>query len=139
MKNFIDARQLDEMLDGFEQNGWLVKSSDGDFTSLGLTDAGMAEREVVFKRMANNLEGVTSSPPKICIAPELLSIIAQQRELRHTWRQDSQFLPYSMGGQELRNSCTNFSTSNIGMCIGAGVIRFKLRILRFSSRSNRSY
>jgi hypothetical protein len=35
MKTFIDARQIDEILDGFEQEGWLEKSSNGDFTSLG--------------------------------------------------------------------------------------------------------
>jgi hypothetical protein len=106
MKTFIDARQIDEILDGFEKEGWLEKSSNGDFTSLELTDPGMAEREVIFKqqsdvrrralhgitdqeytavidvlqRMGIYLEGVTPSPPKICIAPELLSIIAQQSE-----------------------------------------------------------
>ena len=63
MKTFIDAHQLDEILDGFEQDGWLVKSSDGDFTSLELTDAGMAEREVIFKRQSEvrrrALQGIT--------------------------------------------------------------------------------
>ncbi len=29
-----------------------MKSSDDDFTPLGLTDAGMAEREVIFKRQS---------------------------------------------------------------------------------------
>jgi len=49
MKNFIDARQLDEILEGFVQEGWLVKGSDGDATALVLSDAGKAEREVIFK------------------------------------------------------------------------------------------
>jgi DNA-binding MarR family transcriptional regulator len=52
MKTFIDARQLNVILDGFEEEEWLVKSSDGDSASLGLTDAGMAEREVIFKRQS---------------------------------------------------------------------------------------
>jgi hypothetical protein len=51
MKTFIDARQIDEMLDGFEQEGWLEKSSNDDFTSLGLTDPGIAEREVILKEL----------------------------------------------------------------------------------------
>jgi hypothetical protein len=106
MQTFIDARQIDEILNGFEPEWWLEKSSHGDFTSMGLTDPGMAEREVIFKQqsevrrralhgitdqeyatvidvlrgMVNYLEGDSPSPPKICIAPELLSIIAQQSE-----------------------------------------------------------
>lgn len=63
MKTFIDARQLDVILDGFEEEEWLVKSSDGDSTSLGLTDAGMAEREVILKRQSEvrrrALQGIT--------------------------------------------------------------------------------
>jgi hypothetical protein len=30
IKTFIDAHQLDEILDGFEQEEWLMKSSDGE-------------------------------------------------------------------------------------------------------------
>lgn len=63
MKTFIDARQLDEILDGFVQKGWLVKSSDGDATALVLTDAGKAEREVIFKQQSDvrrrALQGIT--------------------------------------------------------------------------------
>jgi DNA-binding MarR family transcriptional regulator len=63
MKTFIDARQLDEILDGFVQEGWLVKSSDGDTTALVLTDAGKAEREVIFKRQSEvrrrAMQGIT--------------------------------------------------------------------------------
>jgi hypothetical protein len=64
MKTFIDARQLDEILEGFEQEG-------GDSTSLGLTDAGMAEREVIFKRQSEvrrrALQGITDREYTIVI------------------------------------------------------------------------
>jgi len=49
MKTFIDADQLEEILHGFVQEGWLVKHGDGDATDLVLTDAGKTEREVLFK------------------------------------------------------------------------------------------
>ena len=49
MQSFIDARQLEEILDGFEEEGWLVKSGEGDDAQLTLTDAGKAQRETVFK------------------------------------------------------------------------------------------
>src|SRR5579864_3463037 len=44
--------------------------------------------------------------------------------------------PQPKRGHDSLNCCTNFSTSNMGMCIGAGVIKFNLSILRFSSRNN---
>jgi DNA-binding MarR family transcriptional regulator len=63
MKTFIGARQLDEILEGFVQEGWLVKSSDGDTTVLVLTDAGKAEREVIFKQQSEvrrrAMQGIT--------------------------------------------------------------------------------
>ena len=63
MKTFIDARQLDEILDGFVQEGWLVTDSDGDSTTLVLTDAGKAEREAIFKMQSEvrrrALQGIT--------------------------------------------------------------------------------
>lgn len=49
MKTFIDAPQLDEILDGFVQEGWLAKHGDGDATELMLTDPGKTEREAIFK------------------------------------------------------------------------------------------
>jgi DNA-binding MarR family transcriptional regulator len=49
MQTFIDARQLDEIIDGFVKEGWLVKRGEGDAAQLTLTDAGKAERETVFK------------------------------------------------------------------------------------------
>ncbi|SRR6266496_2059949 len=49
MKTFIDAGQLDEILDGFAKEGWLVKRGDGDATALELTDAGKTERETIFQ------------------------------------------------------------------------------------------
>jgi DNA-binding MarR family transcriptional regulator len=49
MQTFIDARQLDEIIDGFVKEGWLVKRGEGDGAQLLLTDAGKAKRETVFK------------------------------------------------------------------------------------------
>ena len=46
---FIDARQLDEIIDGFMREGWLVKFGEGDAAQLTLTDAGRAKRESVFE------------------------------------------------------------------------------------------
>ena len=63
MKTFIDARQLDEILDGFVQEGWLLKHGEGDGTILLLTDAGKAEREAIFKMQSEvrrrALQGIT--------------------------------------------------------------------------------
>jgi DNA-binding MarR family transcriptional regulator len=49
MKTFIDADQLDEILNGFVQEGWLVKRGEGEVTELVLTNAGKTEREAIFK------------------------------------------------------------------------------------------
>ncbi len=49
MMTFIDADQLDEILNGFVQEGWLVKRGDGEVTELVLTNAGKTEREAIFK------------------------------------------------------------------------------------------
>ena len=49
MKTFIDTDQLDEILNGFVQEGWLVKRGDGEVTELVLTNAGKTEREAIFK------------------------------------------------------------------------------------------
>ena len=49
MQTFIDARHMDEILDGFVREGWLVKRGEGNGAQLTLTDAGMAKRETVFE------------------------------------------------------------------------------------------
>jgi DNA-binding MarR family transcriptional regulator len=49
MQTFIDARQLDEIVDGFVEEGWLVRRGEGDAAQLTLTDAGKAKRETIFK------------------------------------------------------------------------------------------
>lgn len=49
MQTFIDARQLEEIIDRFVEEGWLVKFGEGDAAQLTLTDAGKAQRETVFK------------------------------------------------------------------------------------------
>ncbi len=47
MQTFIDARQLDELIDGFVKEGWLIKHGDG--AQLTLTEAGKDKRESVFE------------------------------------------------------------------------------------------
>ena len=49
MQTFIDARQLDEIIEGFVEEGWLVKHGEGDGAQLTLTEAGKAQRETIFK------------------------------------------------------------------------------------------
>ena len=49
MQTFISTRQLDEIIDGFVEEGWLVKHGEGDGAQLALTDAGKAKRETVFE------------------------------------------------------------------------------------------
>jgi DNA-binding MarR family transcriptional regulator len=56
MQTFIDARQLDEIIDGFIKEGWLAKSGEGDAAQFTLTDAGKAQRETVFK-LQNEVRG----------------------------------------------------------------------------------
>jgi DNA-binding MarR family transcriptional regulator len=49
MQTFIDARHLDEIIDGFIKEGWLVKRGEGDAAQLMLTDVGKAQRETAFR------------------------------------------------------------------------------------------
>ena len=49
MQTFIDARQLDEIIEGFVEQEWLVKHSEEEGANLTLTEAGKAQRETIFK------------------------------------------------------------------------------------------
>jgi DNA-binding MarR family transcriptional regulator len=49
MQTFIDARQLDEIIEGLVKEGWLVKQGEGKAAHLTLTDVGKAQRETVFE------------------------------------------------------------------------------------------
>lgn len=49
MKTFIDAQQIEAILNGFVQEGWLLKHGDGDATALVLTDEGKAKREAILR------------------------------------------------------------------------------------------
>ena len=49
MQTFIDARKLDEIIDRFVREGWLVKFGEGGALQLTLTDASKVKREGVFK------------------------------------------------------------------------------------------
>jgi DNA-binding MarR family transcriptional regulator len=52
MQTFINARQLDELIDGFVKEGWLIRHGEGDGAQLAITDAGKDKRETVFKRQS---------------------------------------------------------------------------------------
>ena len=49
MQTFIDICQLDEIIDGFMEEGWLVKHGEGNEAQLTLTAAGKAKRESIFE------------------------------------------------------------------------------------------
>jgi DNA-binding MarR family transcriptional regulator len=49
MQTFIDERQLDELIDGFVKEGWLIRRGEGDGAQLAITEAGKDKRETVFE------------------------------------------------------------------------------------------
>ncbi len=49
MRTFIDARQLEELIDQFAEEGWLIKHGEGDGAQLTLTDAGKDKRQTIFE------------------------------------------------------------------------------------------
>jgi DNA-binding MarR family transcriptional regulator len=49
MQTFIDERQLDELIDGFVKEGWLIRHGEGDGAQLAITEAGKDKRETVFE------------------------------------------------------------------------------------------
>ena len=49
VQTFIDARQLDEIIREFVEEGWLVAFGGGNGAQLTLADAGIAKREAVFE------------------------------------------------------------------------------------------
>jgi DNA-binding MarR family transcriptional regulator len=49
MQTFIDICQLDEIIEGFVEAGWLVKHGEGNGAQLTLTAAGKAKRESIFE------------------------------------------------------------------------------------------
>ena len=49
MQTFIDARQLEEIIEEFVEQGWLVKHGDQEGAQLTLTEAGKAQRETLFE------------------------------------------------------------------------------------------
>jgi len=48
MQAFIDAHQLDEIITGFTQEGWLVRTGDHDAAELALTAADKTQRDTIF-------------------------------------------------------------------------------------------
>ncbi len=63
MQTFIDTQQLDEIIDEFVEEGWLVSSGEGDGAQLTLTDTGKIQREAVFELQSEvrrrAMEGIT--------------------------------------------------------------------------------
>ena len=49
MQSFIDAHQLDEIIEEFVEEGWMVTFGECDGEQLTLTDAGKVRRETVFE------------------------------------------------------------------------------------------
>ena len=49
MQTFIDAHQLDEIIEEFVEEGWMVTFGERDGEQLTLTDAGKVRREIVFE------------------------------------------------------------------------------------------
>ena len=49
MQTFMDAPQLDGIIEGFLEEGWLVKHGEGNGARLTLTAAGKAKRESIFE------------------------------------------------------------------------------------------
>jgi DNA-binding MarR family transcriptional regulator len=49
MQTFIDERQLEELIDGFVKEGWLIRRGKGDGAQLAITEAGKDKRETVFE------------------------------------------------------------------------------------------
>jgi DNA-binding MarR family transcriptional regulator len=63
MQTFIDARQLDEVIEEFVEEGWLVKHGEEEGAHLTLTEAGKAQRETIFKLQSEvrrqTMQGIT--------------------------------------------------------------------------------
>ena len=63
MQTFIDARQLDEIIEEFVEQGWLVKHSEEERAQLTLTEAGKAQRETIFEVQSEvrrrTMQGIT--------------------------------------------------------------------------------
>jgi DNA-binding MarR family transcriptional regulator len=63
MQTFIDARQLDEIIEEFVEEGWLVKHGEEEGAHLTLTEAGKAQRETIFKLQSEvrrrTMQGIT--------------------------------------------------------------------------------
>ena len=63
MQTFIDARQLDEIIEEFVEEGWLVKHGEEEGAHLTLTEAGKAQRETIFKVQSEvrrrTMQGIT--------------------------------------------------------------------------------
>jgi len=63
MQTFIDARQLDEIIKVFEEQGWLIKHGEEEGAQLTLTEAGKAQRESIFKAQSEvrrrTMQGIT--------------------------------------------------------------------------------
>jgi len=108
MKTFIEARQFDDILDGFVKQGWLVERSDGDTTALMLTEAGKTERDTIFtlqrevRRRA--MQGITDQEYTIVL--DVLQRIVNNLE-KATLRSPEKGRGFSGGGMSDTNLRSN--------------------------------
>ena len=63
MQTFIDAPQLDKIIEEFVEEGWLVKHGEEEGAQLTLTEAGKAQRETIFELQSEvrrrTMQGIT--------------------------------------------------------------------------------
>jgi DNA-binding MarR family transcriptional regulator len=63
MQTFIEARQLDEIIEEFVEQGWVVEHGEEEGAQLTLAEAGKAQRETIFELQSEvrrrTMQGIT--------------------------------------------------------------------------------
>lgn len=79
---FADSGELNEIVNGFVQEGWVVEHDSGDAGELTLTGAGKSKREIIFQLQTNvrkqAMQGITEQEYITVI--DVLQRIAQNLE-----------------------------------------------------------
>ena len=87
MQTFIDARRLNEIVDGFVKEERLIKRGEGDGSQLTLTDAGKAQRKTVFKLHSEvrrrAMQGITEQE-YATVSDVLQRMVGTWNEVRNT-------------------------------------------------------
>jgi hypothetical protein len=83
MRTFITAQELDALLDGFAQAGWLLQEGAGESAMLGLTATGKMERETLITRQnavrRQAVQGITEQE-YVLVIEALQRIVANLQE-----------------------------------------------------------